>query len=84
MIPGSFDIDTAKEWTGDARMREIEGKARVDADADRYAPPHGLAAKFSSYAAEVAAQMDDTVYLNAFSKRKARTQRLAERSAQPA
>jgi hypothetical protein len=32
MTPKSFDIDTAKEIVGDARMRVIEAKARQDAD----------------------------------------------------
>jgi len=32
MTPRSFDVDTAKEMVGDARMRVIEAKARQDAD----------------------------------------------------
>lgn len=80
MKPHSFDIDTAKEYTGDSRMRAIEAKARTDADADTYSPPHGLAAVFATHSAGVSAQMDDTVYFNAFSKRKARAQRMAERA----
>jgi hypothetical protein len=33
ITPKSFDIDTAKEMLGDARMRVVEAKARADADA---------------------------------------------------
>jgi len=77
MTPKSFDIATAKEYVGDARMRGIETKARADADRKEYAPPHGLKAVFGSYASEVAAQMDDTVYFNAYSKRLARVERMA-------
>ena len=80
MKPQSFDIDTAKEYAGDSRMRAIEAKARADADADAYSPPHGLCDVFVTYAAGVSAQMDDAVYFNAFSKRKARAQRMAERT----
>lgn len=77
MTPKSFDVATAKDWVGDTRMRVIETKARADADKDRYEPPNKLGATFSSYAAGVAAQMDDNVYFNAFKKRKERIQRLA-------
>lgn len=81
MTPNSFDIDTAKEYVGDSRMRGIEAKARADADADAYSPPHGLRAEFATYAAGLTASMDDLVYHNAFKKRKDRIQRIAEQSA---
>jgi len=80
MLAHSFDATTAKEYVGDTRMRGIEDKARSDADKNNYAPLHGLKAAFCSYAAEVSAQMDDTVYFNAFSKRTARNQRMTDRS----
>ena len=80
MKPHSFDVTTAKEYVGDTRMRGIEGKARTDADHNEYAPPHGLEAVFGSYAAGGSAQMDDTVYFNAFSKRLTRNKRIAERA----
>lgn len=77
MKPGSFDVDTAKEYVGDSRMRNIEASAREHADIgrDAYKPPHGIYAKFTSYASEVSAQMDDMVYMAAFSKRLARNER---------
>lgn len=80
MTPHSFDADTAKEFVGDTRMRAIEAKARIDADTRAYAPPHGMHEVFDTYAAGVAAQMDDTIYFNAFSKRLARIERMAERA----
>lgn len=84
MTPKSFDIATAKEYVGDARMREIETKARTDADANAYAPPHGLRAVFASYASEVAGQMKDIVYLHAYKKRKDRIERMAAGANEPA
>lgn len=79
MTPHSFDTATAKEYVGDSRMREIELKARNDADSGEFSPPHGIRAVFINYAASVSAQMDDIVYFNAFSKRLARKQRMNER-----
>lgn len=42
MTQRSFDPDTSREMVGDERAREIESKARVDADAGEgaYDPPN--------------------------------------------
>ena len=79
MTPKSFDEATAKEWVGDFRMRKIETKAREDAEKNHYDPPN-RGATFSSYMAQVDAQMVDNVYFNAFKKRRDRIQRMEERA----
>lgn len=80
MTPGSFDIDTAREFVGDDRMRSIESKARLDADADadQYSPPQPQG---KTYWDGVQDEMDRRVYLFAHHKRKDRIQRMAERAA---
>jgi hypothetical protein len=72
--PCSFDIDTAKELVGDARMRVIESKAREDADKNVIDPP--LEGQ-GSYWSKVSAEMDYRVYINAHGKRLERNKRKA-------
>ncbi len=73
MTPKSFDITTAKEIVGDARMRQIESKARQDADNGVFDLPKSAS---SSYWDGVVSQMDDVVYRTAYTKRTDRIQRM--------
>ena len=75
MTPKSFDIDTAKEIVGDARMRVIEAKARQDADngvMDKPARAEG------NYWDGVRSGMEYVVYTTAHHKRLERIQRIKE------
>ncbi len=76
MTPHSFDLTTAKEFVGDARVRVIEGKARADAElgTHAYAPPDKNA---HDYLGQVREDMESTVYLHAFKKRLDRIARKA-------
>jgi hypothetical protein len=78
MTPQSFDIDTAKEIVGDARMRTIEAKARQDADSgimDKPAKAEG------TYWDVIRSDMEYIVYTTAHHKRLERIQRMKERQA---
>lgn len=77
MRPLSFDIDTAKEIVGDARMRTIEAKARQDADNRKMDAPE---VEGQSYWERVNAGMEYVVYAEAFNKRMARIHRMKERN----
>ena len=77
MTPKSFDIDTAKEIVGDARMRVIEAKARQDADNGVMDAP---AMAKGTYWDVVYSIMEITVYVTAYEKRLARIQRMKERA----
>jgi hypothetical protein len=88
MTPKSFDIDTAKEMVGDARMRVIEAKARQDADngvRDGMAhvkPEVAAGCKFPelvSYWDRVVQSMELVVYDAAYRKRLERIQRIKEK-----
>ena len=76
--PKSYDIDTAKEMVGDARMRSIEAKARQDAD-------NGVRDGMSHVKAEVSywdrviQSMELVVYDAAYRKRLERIQRIKEK-----
>jgi hypothetical protein len=75
--PKSFDIDTAKEIVGDARMRVIEAKARQDADngvMDKPARAEG------TYWDVVRSDMEYVVYVTTHHKRLERIQRMKERA----
>ena len=77
MTPKSFDIDTAKEIVGDARMRVIEAKARQDADngvMDKPARAEG------NYWDGVRSGMEYVVYTTAHHKRLERIQRIKEKN----
>ena len=77
MTPKSFDIDTAKEIVGDARMRAIEAKARQDADngvMDKPARAQG------TYWDGIRSDMEYIVYITAHHKRLERIQRVKEKS----
>ena len=77
MTPKSFDIDTAKEIVGDARMRVIEAKARQDADngvMDKPARAEG------NYWDGVRSGMECVVYITAHHKRLERIQRIKEKN----
>ena len=79
MTPKSFDIDTAKEVVGDARMRVIEAKARQDAD-------NGVKDAFAHVKPEVGywdrvmQSMELVVYDATYRKRLERIQRMKERT----
>lgn len=77
MTPCSFDLITCKEFTGDARVRVIEAKARSDAErgTDAYSPPAKTA---QDYLGQVREDMESVVYFNAFKKRTERMARMAE------
>jgi hypothetical protein len=77
MTPQSFDIDTAKEIVGDARMRTIEAKARQDADSGIMDKP---ARAEGTYWDVVRSDMEYIVYITAHHKRLERQQRMKERA----
>ena len=77
MTPKSFDIDTAKEIVGDARMRTIEAKARQDADNGIMDKPTKVE---GNYWDGVRSDMEYVVYTTAHSKRLERIQRMKERA----
>jgi len=78
MTPKSFDIDTAKEIVGDARMRVIEAKARQDADNGAgYGMAHVKAEV--GYWDRVVQSMELVVYDAAYRKRLERIQRIKEK-----
>lgn len=72
MIPGSFDIITAREITGDEQARALEAKARRDADTAAFSPPsiEGI-----TYWDKVCSQMRYVVYTHQYEKRLARNKR---------
>ena len=76
MTPQSFDIDTAKEIVGDARMRVIEAKARQDADSGIMDKP---ARAEGTYWDVIRSDMEYIVYTTAHHKRLERIQRMKER-----
>jgi hypothetical protein len=78
MTPQSFDIDTAKEIVGDARMRVIEAKARQDADSGIMDKP---ARAEGTYWDVIRSDMEYIVYTTAHHKRLERIQRMKEREA---
>jgi hypothetical protein len=78
MTPQSFDIDTAKEIVGDARMRTIEAKARQDADSGIMDKP---ARAEGTYWDVIRSDMEYVVYTTAHHKRLERIQRMKERQA---
>ena len=77
MTPNSFDIDTAKEIVGDARMRTIETKARQDADNGILDKPNRAE---GTYWEGVRSDMECVVYVTAHHKRMERIQRMKERA----
>ena len=78
MIAKSYDIDTAKEIVGDARMRVIEAKARQDAD---NGVRDGMAHMETEvgYWDRVVQSMELVVYDAAYRKRLERIQRIKEK-----
>ncbi len=78
MTPNSFDIDTAKEMVGDARMRVIEAKARQDAD---NGVRDGMAhvKPEAGYWDRVVQSMELVVYDATYRKRLERIQRIKEK-----
>lgn len=77
MKAGSFDLDTSKEVIGDDIMRQVELKARNDADSLSYSPPPLVDERDTSYWRSVTLQMRKTVYDAQYSKRIARNERKA-------
>jgi hypothetical protein len=78
MTPKSFDIDTAKEIVGDARMRVIEAKARQDADNGTIDKP--VRAE-GNYWDGVRSDMEYVIYTTTHHKRLERIQRMKEKKA---
>lgn len=72
ITPGSFDLITAREITGDSLARNIEGKARQDADVEGYDPPK-VDGEF--YWQKVERQMQAIVYHEQYKKRLERNNR---------
>ena len=72
MTPLSFDPTTAREVTGDARSREIEEKARKDADLGIYEPPSRSSL---TYWDGVTAHMATVVYAAQYKRRAERNKR---------
>lgn len=79
VTPQSFDADTARTVVGDAHARQIEAKARKDADAGVFDPPDALLTV--SYWGQVQDAMRLVVYREQFTKRTARNQRKASNAA---
>lgn len=77
ITPKSFDIDTAKEMLGDARMRVVEAKARADADAGVSESPKRDAN--ASYWDRVRADMEFVVYVTTHHKRMERIERIKQK-----
>lgn len=77
MTPNSFDLENCKEMIGDERLRQVEAKARADAETGIYAPfPH----VFVTYMGKVKEDMEDIVYAAAYKKRLERLERQSERA----
>lgn len=74
----SFDIDTAKEVVGDARVRNIEAKARADAEAGKRDAPIRVK---GTYWDGIQSDMEFIVYITAHQKRLDRMERINEREA---
>ena len=79
MIAKSYDIDTAKEIVGDARMRVIEAKARQDADNGVRDGMAHIEPKVG-YWDRVLQSMELVVYDATYRKRLERIQRIKERT----
>ena len=77
MIPNSFDIATAKEYTGDERMRGIESIARKDAETLNFRPLSTSDFGATTYAGQIAESMAYRVYIAAYDARIARNERKA-------
>lgn len=73
MTPGSFDHETSREIVGDAFARDLEAKARNDADAGTYDPPE---TKYGTYWDEVQGYMLRVVYDVQYGKRIRRNERV--------
>jgi hypothetical protein len=78
MTPKSYDIDTAKEIVGDARMRVIEAKARQDAENGVMDGMANVETEVS-YWDRVVQSMELVVYDAAYRKRLERIQRIKEK-----
>lgn len=76
MNPLSFDQITSRECVGDKLAREIEAKARSDADVGNYSPPKDTTDK--SYWAQCQSSFELVVYHAQYEKRLARNKRKAD------
>lgn len=74
MIPGSFDIDTAKEVLGDSVVREIEAAARAAAERGEPLIPFELTG--ATYWDRVLSAMRHVVWAAAHDRRVARMARI--------
>jgi hypothetical protein len=77
ITPKSFDIDTAKEMLGDARMRVVEAKARADADAG--ISDSSKRDNNASYWDRVMCDMEFVVYTTTHHKRLERIKRIKQK-----
>lgn len=75
MTPKSFDIDTAREMVGDARMRMIEAKARDDAEAGISDKPKR---RNGTYWDGIQSDMEYIIYIYTHQKRTERMDRIKE------
>lgn len=80
MIPGSFDIVTAREVVGDEDARRLEAKARTDAATEVYDPPLPLGGLLPTYWDRVHTKMRTIVYSEQYKTRLARNARKATKS----
>lgn len=76
MNPLSFDQITSRECVGDKLAREIEAKARADADVGNYSPPKDAGGK--SYWSQCQSSFEFIVYHAQYEKRLARNKRKAD------
>ena len=72
MTPGAFDPETAREVIGDERARDIEAKARKDADSSTFDPP---STSVDIYWSSVQKEMESVLYCQQYVKRHFRNQR---------
>lgn len=81
MIPGSFEIDTAKEMIDDSRCRLLEDDARIAAETNLGMSFAGIIRKPGiSYWDEVMYEMEKCVWITAYQKRVNRLMRLKNAS----
>ena len=74
MIPGSFDVETAKEVLGDAAVRELSALGRQAAEAGQEGPVQDL--RSETYWGTMTEALKQVVADDAFSRRKARLERM--------
>jgi hypothetical protein len=76
MIPGSFDIDTAKQMIGDTLVRRIETDARYSAERNAAKQMVVQSYEGSTYQERLMLEMESVVWIAAYRKRLARIERM--------